>query len=446
MLFLSFLKMSFFTKAIQILEELNQNRSQEAAILSKGGNTKEATAIQFKIKNYVKWIEKLKAILKQSPDIKTENDIKVLELTPSLETKLIEILKTSKLQDLEDSKKQIQSQQTQSQQSQSQQNTYKPLIDTTKFKNRPKGLETMPRPKDDIGAIEYDLQHVHGVGPKEAQKLQKKGITLDNLVKEFEIWVLKNPNNAILLPSKMAIPEGYSKSKWEALDEDKKMSVLKTDLNRRLNDDTKFLKELKYDSLVFIKYLFDVMNDRIPRNEIEKAEKILKTIAKAMNPDIVITLCGSFRRGKASSGDIDCLIAHPLLKTNEDIQSNPVNVLHQFVNILIKKGFIVDQLSMGDKKFMGFCKVPNKDVKEQKARHIDIKYIPYNSYGCAVLHFTGSANFNVQLRQHALSKGYSLNEYYLKNKEDETMISCGTEEEVFKILNYPYKKPTERDL
>jgi DNA polymerase/3'-5' exonuclease PolX len=323
---------------------------------------------------------------------------------------------------------------------------YNPKIDTTKFKNRPKDMETMARPDDDAGAIQYDLKHIHGIGAKEAVKLQQKGVTLDNLVNELDIWILKNPNNGIFLPTKMPIPDGYSKTKWDTLDENKKLSVLKTDLNKRLTDDTKFLKELKYDSLVFVKHLFDVMNDRIPRTEIERAEKVLKIVSKAMNPDIIVMLCGSYRRGKLSSGDIDCLITHPLIKNDEDIKTNSINVLHQFVDVLINKGFIIDQLSMGQVKFMGLCKVPNKDENEKKSRRIDIRYIPYDSFGCSVLYFTGSANFNVKMRNHALSKGYSLNEYYLKKKEDNSVIPCSTEEDVFKILNYPYKTPKERDI
>jgi DNA polymerase/3'-5' exonuclease PolX len=50
------------------------------------------------------------------------------------------------------------------------------------------------------------------------------------------------------------------------------------------------------------------------------------------------------------------------------------------------------------------------------------------------------------MRSHALSKGYSLNEYGLKRLSDNVLISCKTEEEVFTILNYPYKKPEERDI
>ena len=79
-------------------------------------------------------------------------------------------------------------------------------------------------------------------------------------------------------------------------------------------------------------------------------------------------------------------------------------------------------------------------------RRIDIRFIPFDSYGTAVLYFTGSKTFNTQMRTHALGKCYSLNEYGLKRLSDNMLIPCKTEEEVFKILNYPFKKPEERDI
>ena len=50
------------------------------------------------------------------------------------------------------------------------------------------------------------------------------------------------------------------------------------------------------------------------------------------------------------------------------------------------------------------------------------------------------------MRKYALKKGYSLNEFGLTKVSDGTIIPCYTEEEIFKILNYPYKTPAERDI
>ena len=50
------------------------------------------------------------------------------------------------------------------------------------------------------------------------------------------------------------------------------------------------------------------------------------------------------------------------------------------------------------------------------------------------------------MRNHALKHGYSLSEFGIKIISSGITIPCSTEEEVFKILKYPYKKPEERDI
>ena len=114
--------------------------------------------------------------------------------------------------------------------------------------------------------------------------------------------------------------------------------------------------------------------------------------------------------------------------------------------MLINVDFIIDQLDMGLQKFMGLCMIKQNNKKQNVARRLDIRFMPYDSYGSAILYFTGSANFNTDIRKIALSKGYSLSEFGFKKKSDNILIPCATEEDVFKFLNIPYKTPKERDI
>ena len=157
-------------------------------------------------------------------------------------------------------------------------------------------------------------------------------------------------------------------------------------------------------------------------------------------------LCGSYRRGRDKSGDIDCCLFHPTIKTLDDIKTNKYNILANFVEMLINVDFIIDQLDMGLQKFMGMCMIKQHNKKHNVARRLDIRFMPYDSYGSAILYFTGSANFNTDIRKIAIGKGYSLSEFGFKNKNDNTLIPCATEEDVFKFLNIPYKTPKERDI
>jgi hypothetical protein len=455
--------MNLFENAIILINELIKIRNNQNSILISFGKTKESTAILFKIKNYKKWIENLNNLIINKTIIKNKDDIKKLEFTDKLTYHLIELYETGNITEINNAQTELD-------------NMDKPIdipmdtpivksiikpsftddnktIDTTKIESQPKILNGEVRPSDLRGGSIFDLRYVHGIGQVSAAKYVDNGVTLEGLLSEWKEWTKKDPHNAILMPSKMARPIQYSKTQWESFDTDKQYSILETILKNKLCTETKQLSKIHKSSIVGIKY-FNDMSLKIPRSEIQKAESILKKLAYHMNKELLVMICGSYRRGRDKSGDVDCLIAHPLIKTKLDLDNSPVSLLANFVTLLINSNFIVDQLDMGTKKFMGFCNImqfiKDKDNSTQTiksvARRIDIRLVPFESYGSSVLYFTGSRKFNTDMRTHALRKGYSLSEFGLKNVKDGTTIPCSTEEEIFKILNYPYKKPEERDI
>jgi len=201
--------------------------------------------------------------------------------------------------------------------------------------------------------------------------------------------------------------------------------------------------------LLGVKY-YNVFKGDIPREEIDNIKKIIKSVIKKMNKDLdedeqfIFTICGSYRRMKDTSGDIDILISK--LDSNEDI--NDTNYLELFVSKLKKnikkndnKPLLVDDIT--DKnyetKYMGFAKYLDNFV-----RRIDIRFVPYIYYYPALLYFTGSADLNKKMRQIAKSMGYKLSEYGLTKISDGSHVPINSEEEYFKILKIEYLKPSLR--
>lgn len=185
-----------------------------------------------------------------------------------------------------------------------------------------------------------------------------------------------------------------------------------------------------------LKYFYDFQK-RIPRKEITKMQEIIKKSVKKVNIDLIFEICGSYRRGLNDSGDIDILITNPFVEGDIEKQK----YLSKLVRELKKVNFIIDDLTKsGQKKYMGVCKLQAK----LPARRIDIRCVNYDEYYAAILYFTGSKNFNVLMRQNAIDMNYSLNEYGLKNKETNEIIKLKSEQDLFKILEVPYIKPTER--
>lgn len=517
-----------FDDAIRNIEELLAIRGKQIEILTELEKSKEATTLQFKIKSYRIWINLLRGCINKGVEIKIKEDIQALKLTKSLEHNLIELFETSSMQDLEKAQIELADLektreltgsnlfssvnshtsntpdfntvdtndipitnavfQTKSIEKTSDTNNSSKVeiakssikkknmlkaksesIDTSKIEAQPKILSDEKRPTDTRGGAIFDLRYVYGIGPKNAEKLVDSGITLEGLLEDWSKWIKTDPANANLMISKMPIPGGYTRSQWNQVPEERQRTIQMTQLTKRLERETRFLGKLNSHQLLGVKWFHD-MSQKIPRAEVQCAERILKAAAKHMNSELQITLCGSYRRGRPKSGDIDCLITHPGITTMTELESYPVNILAKFVELLTNLDFLIDHLTdYGRSKYMGFCMIKQSSSingkKSPIARRIDIRFIPYNSYGAAILYFTGSKLFNTQMRTWAIGKGFSLNEYGLKKLNntktqqntnantarddkliEEELYPCKTEEEVFRILDYPYKTPEQRDI
>jgi len=190
----------------------------------------------------------------------------------------------------------------------------------------------------------------------------------------------------------------------------------------------------------------------IPRKEIDKIYKIFKKIVDKMNKEAklddknkyIFEVCGSYRRERPTSGDIDVLLSKLGSKDNVE---DPIKNLEIFINKLkepIKtnenKPLLVDDITdkSFETKYMGFAK-----YKENPVRRIDVRYIVYESYYSALLYFTGSAELNKKMRGIAKKMDLKLSEYGLF-KSDGTKLKIKSEEDYFKHLGMDYIEPKFR--
>ncbi len=189
------------------------------------------------------------------------------------------------------------------------------------------------------------------------------------------------------------------------------------------------LKGLKY---------YGKFKENIPRDEIDEINKYLQKKVKKVDDKMELLICGSYRRLKPTSNDIDILITHPKVKNEV---SDKKHYLEDFIDELIKDKFIVDSLTEKTvkTKYMGLCK-----YNKNPMRRIDIRFISYESYPFAVLYFTGSKDFNKMMRQVAIDMDYTLNEYGLYDNKKHKHLKAKTEEDIFKLLNLEYVLPEYR--
>jgi DNA polymerase/3'-5' exonuclease PolX len=88
---------------------------------------------------------------------------------------------------------------------------------------------------------------------------------------------------------------------------------------------------------------------------------------------------------------------------------------------------------------MGIAMAPNG---AKLHRRIDIQITPYENWGAALMHYTGSADFNIRMRTIAISKGFLLNEKGLFRGD--VKIPTTSEASIFELLDVPYVSPSER--
>lgn len=204
--------------------------------------------------------------------------------------------------------------------------------------------------------------------------------------------------------------------------------------------------ELNHHQKIGLKYV-EEFEKRIPREEMLKLQEVIFKKIADFDKEIIATVCGSFRRGAGSSGDIDVLVTHPTFNSS-DTDFEKKALLHGVVDKLVEGNFVTDTLSLGDTKFMGVCVLPK--TKEKLHRRIDIRLIPNDQYYCGILYFTGSDEFNRRMRQEALEKGFTINEYSIRPLGSTGVpgepIPVTSEEEIFELIGMDYKQPHERNL
>ncbi len=131
-------------------------------------------------------------------------------------------------------------------------------------------------------------------------------------------------------------------------------------------------------------------------------------------------VAGSFRRRRDTIGDLDVLA----------ISSEPDNALSHFLTY----PQIAERLAAGETK---------SSVVLRNGLQVDVRVLPAESYGAALLYFTGSKAHGIHIRRIAQSFGYLLNEYGLfKGKK---RIAGLTEQEIYAKLKLSWIPPELRE-
>ncbi|MFW6084060.1 MAG: DNA polymerase/3'-5' exonuclease PolX [Gemmatimonadota bacterium] len=149
-----------------------------------------------------------------------------------------------------------------------------------------------------------------------------------------------------------------------------------------------------------------------------------------------VDVAGSFRRRKETVGDVDLLIM------SDDARG--------VVDFFLDYGPIRDVIKEGEN---------GASVTLANDLQVDMRVLEKNTYGAALVYFTGSKEHNIELRQRALERGLSVSEYGVfelaeEGEEGKTSttgrelgkrVAGKTEEEVYETLGLAWIPPEMRE-
>lgn len=149
------------------------------------------------------------------------------------------------------------------------------------------------------------------------------------------------------------------------------------------------------------------------------AEALLAHLQQA--PGVVeVAAAGSLRRAKETVGDLDLLATAP----------DGAAVCRHFT----RYPDVAEVLQSGETR---------ASVVLKSGLQVDLRVVPQESYGAALMYFTGSKAHNIRLRNLAIDQGLKLNEYGLF--KDRCAIAGESEEEVYSALGLPWIPPELRE-
>ncbi len=156
----------------------------------------------------------------------------------------------------------------------------------------------------------------------------------------------------------------------------------------------------------------------------QEAESIVASLSSTPGVN-KITYAGSLRRGRDTVGDVDIIAT----------TSKPDALAERFTSL--------PEIAKVQAKGSTKC-----SIRRTSGLQVDLRMFKNVGYGAALLHFTGSKEHNVVLRQRAIDRGQRLSEYGLfeENDGDEPrLLEAESEENIYAALGLPWIPPPLRE-
>ncbi len=274
----------------------------------------------------------------------------------------------------------------------------------------------------DLGQLsEKDLQRIQGIGKSTSAKIRE--FISGGKVQRLEELRAKHPASVVALLRIQGLgPKAVTRLRAELGVQS--MDQLREALaQHRLRD----LKGFGVKSEEKLAHALARLEEQgaLGRTPISVALPLAQRIVAALREVPGVThasYCGSLRRFSETVGDIDVIVAAAEARA----------VMDRLVAMSV-----VDQvLVRGETK---------TSVVTRRGTQIDLRVVEAGQLGAAQLYFTGSKGHNIKLRQRALARGWTLNEYGLTEVDGGRVVASETESQIYEALGLPFIPPVLRE-
>lgn len=288
------------------------------------------------------------------------------------------------------------------------------------YTNAARKIESYP---DDISqlAAADNLKDIKGIGSGIAEAINQ--LLQEGMIEEMEAIKAELPPGVIEMTDIQGLgPKTAHRFYYELEIEDlvSLEEALKTGKVQKMKG---FGKKSEEKLLNALKNHEKYVDKIILAKALKTAGNIIETIKTELAPELYekIEICGSSRRAKELTGDLDILIA-----------SDQPEVLSKKLKNL---DFTAEVIGAGDTKV---------SIRTDKGVQTDFRLVSREEFPSALHYFTGSKAHNVRMRQLAKDNNLKLSEYGLF-KKDGSKVKIESEADIFKTLALDYIIPELRE-
>ncbi|KAK9455805.1 hypothetical protein V1511DRAFT_498746 [Dipodascopsis uninucleata] len=203
---------------------------------------------------------------------------------------------------------------------------------------------------------------------------------------------------------------------------------------------------------------YDEFRLKLNRSQVEFIADQISRYAREIDPNVKHVVCGSYRRGKSTTSDIDIVLSVP----SEDSSAHR-HLLKDLLKSLKKIGLVSDVLTINafddpksktpllDVALTVWTTIPDPESSKISHYRVDIITANWKSVGCAIVGWTGGTTFERDLRIFCKNRGLKFTSGGLYERNSNVLIDTSAatidkaEHRVFEVLGLPYFEPELRN-